>query len=232
MRERFAIYYAPAADTPLWRFGTSWLGRDPETGADIVVADLPGLTGAARQEITESPRRYGFHATLKPPFRLARERSADTLHAELATFAQARRPFAAPALEVSALDGFLALTPGTPWPEMDALAADCVTTFAPFRAPPDDAERTRRAAAPLSARQAGHLERWGYPYVLDQFRFHMTLTGRLDDDVRSRVRTILADQAGDSLRAVPPVDGIALYHEAEPGAPFRLIARFPFAADG
>ena len=62
---RVAVYYAPAADDPLWARGCTWLGRDPETGVELPQPDIDGIAA----QVTE-PRRYGFHATLKPPMQL------------------------------------------------------------------------------------------------------------------------------------------------------------------
>ena len=72
---RYAIYYLPPAGA-LADFGARWLGWDVRRGAAAVQLDLPGLRDA-----TEAPRKYGFHGTLKPPFRLAegQERLIDAL---------------------------------------------------------------------------------------------------------------------------------------------------------
>ena len=99
MNERFAVYFAPASDTPLWAFGTSWLGRDPERDVDVARLQLDGITAEAIAEMTVSPRRYGFHGTLKPPFALVDGQDADTLSAALAAFAASRSPFDIPELK-------------------------------------------------------------------------------------------------------------------------------------
>ena len=74
------------------------------------------------------------------------------------------------------IGGFVAIVPATPSPGLDELAADCVTGFERFRLPMTAQERSRRLAAGLSQHQTANLERWGYPYVFEEFRFHMTLT--------------------------------------------------------
>ena len=72
---RQAIYFAPPAGSPLARFGAAWLGWDPEAGAEVEGLPVAGLP-LPREALVAAPRRYGFHATLKPPFRLAAGRDA------------------------------------------------------------------------------------------------------------------------------------------------------------
>lgn len=228
MTARYAIYMAPESDTPLWRFGTAWLGRDPETGAEAV--ERLGLADDEHVRITATPARYGFHGTLKPPFRLAVDSHESELVTALRVFAAKRAPFLAPALCLGAMGQFLALVPGGDASALEGLAADCVTDFDLFRAPLTKDEVARRNPKQLSPTQQSYLARWGYPYVLDEFRFHMTLTGKLDPGDMSRVRPVLeratAELAGDPIR----VSSVALFREPAPFEPFELIGRF--ALDG
>lgn len=230
MNERFAIYFAPASDTPLWAFGTSWLGRDPERDVDIERLQLDGITAEAIAEMTVSPRRYGFHGTLKPPFALVDGQDADTLSAALAAFAASRSPFDIPELKLSSLNGFLALVPATQVPALAALAGNCVAAFDDFRAPPLAGEMDRRRAHGLTLRQEANLTRWGYPYVIEDFQFHLTLTDQLDPETFERALPILTGATAALTGTPVRIASLALYHEPRPGADFRLVARFPFGA--
>jgi len=216
---RHAIYFVPSVDDALWAFGNAWLGRDPETGAS-----LP-LRADAVASIAE-PRRYGFHATLKPPFALAIGATESTFEDALDAFARERRPFDAPGLVVARIGRFVALVPGGPAPDLHALADDCVRMFDRFRAPPTPEETARRLRADLSPRQRALLDRWGYPYVFEEYRFHMTLTGPLETDplieVEARLRGLSAPALGPTLA----VREIAHFVEPEPGADFRLRRRY------
>lgn len=225
MIARYGIYFTPAADTPLWQFGTCWLGRDPLTGAVLEQPACAGLDPARHAQITESPRHYGFHATLKPPFALAGGADETDLLAALNEFAATRPAFAAPALQLSAIGGFLALTLSAPSAEMQGFAAACVETFDRFRAPQSAAELERRRKNGLTPRQEELLAHWGYPYVFDEFRFHMTLTGGLDDDERSHVQSILAPQVTPLCADPLPVDAIALYRQDNKDTPFTIVKR-------
>lgn len=224
---RYAIYWAPPAGSTLDRLGSAWLGRDAEQG---VVAGRPPIAGfdAARLEaLTAEPRRYGLHATLKPPFALADGTDPEMLRQALAGFAAGRSPFLLPALRVTLLERFIALTPVNGSPELQTLAADCVTGFDRFRAPPGTAELTRRRAAGLSAVEESYLTRWGYPYVLDRFRFHVTLTGPLDPVDAERLLPALARLFEPVTCEALALTDIALFHEPVRGDPFRLAERFP-----
>ena len=220
---RYALYAVPAADHPLWAAATSWLGRDPQTAAAPSPV-LPAWLEAARwHEITAEPRLYGFHGTLKPPFAPADGMTEAALEEALARFAAEIVPPVR--LTVAALSGFLAVVPDSPAPALNALADRCVEAFDRFRAPPDPAELARRRRAGLSAAQEQHLLRWGYPYVFDQFRYHMTLTGRLDEPERSRLAVWLAEHLAPSLTAPVPL-GLALFAQPDRGEPFRLKRRW------
>lgn len=229
MFERYALYFAPRRDSALARFGDTWLGQDVETGAAIAQPDLASIVPARLSALTEAPRHYGFHATLKPPFVLASGSDVTQLKAAAAAFAADRAGFVIPRLRLQTIGKFLALTPAEPVAALATLAADCVQAFDHFRAPPEAAELAKRLAAGLTARQAELLARWGYPYVLDEFRFHLTLTGSIDDAAeRDAVRAAILPVVAPLLSEPVPVDGVCLFRQPDRQAPFRLIARCGF----
>jgi putative phosphonate metabolism protein len=224
---RYAIYWTPPVDAPLARLGAAWLGRDAATGEMLPRPLVDGFAAAELETITAEPRRYGLHATLKPPFRLASGRSASALESALAALAGGLAPTRAPALQVRRIEGFLALTPAAESPELAALAAACVTGLDEFRAPADAAELARRRAAPLTPGQEVNLLRWGYPYVLDEFRFHVTVTGLLEREQSERLLPPLSRLFAPALQDPLDLAEIALFVEPAPGAPFLLARRFP-----
>jgi putative phosphonate metabolism protein len=230
MHPRYAVYFAPHDGSSLWQLGCSWLGRDPQRDCALEHPALPGFTCARIADLTAAPRMYGFHATLKPPFALAGGCAPDDLHDALAAFARRRAPFPLPPLEVGMLGGFIALRPAAASTALEALARDCVLELDRWRAPPDPEELARRRAAGLSARQEAMLARYGYPYVLDEFRFHLTLTDRVPAHEAQPLRELLAGHFTDALRESLAVDSICLFVEERPGVPFRLARRHDFLA--
>ena len=230
--ERFAVYFLPPSDSPLWRAGCRWLGRDADRPGGNVrtpTADLGSISETEWAAATAEPRRYGFHATLKPPFRLVDGCDLADLDGALARFAAERRAFSVAELRLKVLDGFLALCPVAPSSDLNALAADCVRDFEAFRHPPDPADLDRRRLRGLTPRQEANLTAWGYPYVLDEFRFHMTLTGRLAGDAAVRFLDVLAPMFAEALSGPLFVGGVALSREQSPGAPFETLRRYVFA---
>ncbi len=228
MTARYAVYFAPSEDSDLWRFGSGWIGRDAVTGAETGASAPVGLDSGRWQEITASPRHYGFHATLKPPFALAEGTDEGGLARAAAAFAATYPPFESPPLVVTDLGGFLALCPSTPSPQLNRLAADCVRAFDAFRARQSAAELDKRRKGGLPLRQEAMLQRWGYPYVMDEFRFHMTLTVRLEPGERESVAALLAPLAAPLAAQALAVDGICLYRQPHREAPFTLLRRFGF----
>lgn len=229
MSGRYAVYFAPVADSALARFGDRWLGRAADSNATLEQPALDGLDTARLRALTEAPRHYGFHGTLKPPFHLADGCDAADLRRALAGFAARQTPFEIDNLRLREIGDFLALVPGDSMPALSRLADACVTDFDAYRAPPDSAELAKRHAAGLTPRQAELLARWGYPYVLDEFRFHLTLTGAMvDPDERARVAELLALLIAPLLRQPVPVRELCLFHQPDRAAPFQPIERFPF----
>ncbi len=219
---RVALYYAPAEADPLWARAVAWLGRDPASGADVPQPDIPGLAA-----ITGDAAGYGFHATLKPPFRLRAGVTWDAFRSEIAALAASIPPFALPPLDVRDLFGFLALTEAEPSPALQALCDACVAWPDALRAPPDDLELARRRRAGLARAEEANLVRWGYPYVFATWFFHMTLTRKLDDAERAHFLPAAEDWFAGALAAPRQVADIALFVQAGPGEPFDLVERVP-----
>jgi len=207
MTDRFAIYYAPARDATLTQRAEAWLAR-----ADLVAE-------------TVSARRYGFHATLKAPMALIQDHSA--LQRALEGFAADHAPLSLGQLTPTLIEGFLALVPNPQPTAITEFAAAVVEAFESFRAPLGEADRRRRLEAPLTPRQIDLLDRYGYPYVLDEFRFHMTLAGPLPAARRDPMRTALAALFAAQADRPLPIDAVSLVRQDDGAARFRVVRREP-----
>lgn len=221
--KRYAIYYAPEPGA-LATFGAQWLGWDALSGAPVTHPNLPGLPLPV-SEITETPRKYGFHATLKPPFHLSEGFDAGRLHTETQTLARQLAPVTLQGLQLSQLGHFLALTPLGDVAALAALACDVVQVLDPFRAPPSPAELARRRPESLTAPQRALLRRWGYPYVLDEFRFHLTLSGRLSQERAALVKDVLMPIITPILPEPFTLNSICLFGEDQDGM-FHQLHRY------
>jgi len=228
---RYALYFAPRADSLLARTGAAWLGRDAATGASLPQAPIDGFAASRVQEMTKTARHYGFHATLKPPFALAEGQTAEALDAAIESFARRGAPITGLGLKVGVLDGFVALVLAADSPEVRNLAAACVRDFDAFRRPPPAEELQRRRQARLSDLEDALLRRWGYPYVMEAFRFHMTLTDRLSEADRDRVVPALQKLFGPAVTGTLTIDGLGLFHQEDRDAPFRMVRRYAFGGD-
>jgi len=226
---RYAVYFAPPENSALWCAGSDWLGRDAATGEIRPQKVGNGIAPGRLADITEAPRFYGFHATLKPPFHLHDDTNEAELIAAMEAFAADRAAFAAEPLLVAGLGRFLALVLEPASPEMESLAADCVRAFDAFRAPSSRSDLERRRQPGLTERQETYLRAWGYPYVMEEFRFHMSLTGGFDDQgLRAQIAAVLNDRFAPFAAAPLTVDSVCLFQQDNRRVPFRLSARFPF----
>ncbi|MDQ2095943.1 DUF1045 domain-containing protein [Rhodalgimonas zhirmunskyi] len=221
---RHAIYYAPEPG-PLARFGAAWLGWDADTGTPVPHPDVPGLP-LPLEEITQTPRKYGLHGTIKPPFRLSEGLDQPRLEQAISDLCHGLSPVTLDGLALSALGSFLALTPTGDMTPLSDLAAEVVRALDPFRAPATEEELEKRRNARLSPRQEANLIRWGYPYVMEDFRFHITLTGRLPKSARKATEAALAPVLALLLPHPFKIESLCHFGEDERGR-FHLLKRYP-----
>ncbi|HEX7748367.1 MAG TPA: DUF1045 domain-containing protein [Bordetella sp.] len=225
LAHRYALYFAPPEP---WRgIGSAWLGRCVQTGAAI--APPPG-TDPRRADWTSDPRHYGLHATLKPPFRLKTGTCVQDLDAAVRALAARAQAFDAP-MQCRELRGFLAWClagDALTLVRMRALADEAVQTLDDWREPPSGIELERRRKTPLGPPQEAMLERWGYPYVFDQFVFHITLSNTLHGQALEDARRQVQAMSAPLLRASMPVDSVSLYVQPEPDAPFLVARHYGF----
>ncbi len=221
---RYAIYFAPTAESALGEFGNGVLGRDAIR--DIETAILPGLAKHFTdwRSHTTAAAHYGFHATLKPPFALATGVEASWLLEDVLSLAKSLAPLRIGHMKVSSIGKFIALVPVAPPTQLRNLAAHIVRSLDPLRAPLSEADRARRRPETLTPQQMEYLDQWGYPYVFDEFRFHMTLFGLLSDEKR--------EEAAHVLRALYlPYDqpvvikDICIFAQLNRTASFKLVER-------
>lgn len=225
---RYALYLIPPPETALWASASAWLGYDSLRGEAVPQPEVPGISADALEAATREPRRYGFHLTLKAPFRLAEGQSEATLVAALEAFCAARQGFDIGALKLEARfgpdgRGFVCLVPATPCPALFMLEQDAVRGFEPFRAPLDAQDVARRKPETLTPAQRSLLTRFGYPFVLEEFRPHFSLTGTL-----MAPQTWLAPLE-QTLGSAPrcSVQGIGLFRQSTPEQPFTLLRMAP-----
>lgn len=219
---RAAIFFTPPASAALTRAAAQWLGRGVFDGEPTRDSD------PAIDTLVAEPARYGFHATMKAPFRFADGADLADLDASLADFCASREPVAIDRLVIAALGPFFAFVPERSPPTLSELAEATVRTFDAWRAPLTDEEYRRRRPDRLSERQRENLTEWGYPNVLKDFRFHMTLTGPVEAGERASVEARLRERFADVDGAPLSLDRLGIFIEPEPGGPFRLHSLHPF----
>jgi putative phosphonate metabolism protein len=223
---RYAIYHAAVRGGELDRFGAELLGYDAWTGEELPFPD--GVTQASPdwRDLTQDPRKYGFHATLKAPMVLAHGKTEAELLAACECFVETPRSIPIIAPIVNSISSFIAVVPAERSTELEQLAADCVSAFDSFRSPLSPADRARRNPEKLTSRQREYLDRWGYPYVMEEFRFHMTLTGRLGAERHAAVLTMLRARFATIGLTSLALDGIALFRQDDAASRFRIIGNW------
>ena len=229
---RWALYFAPAPDSVWWSAGSAWLGHCADTGENKRQPAIPGVSSEAQAQLTATPARYGWHATLKAPFELAIGVSETQLAHRLSGFAASQRAFTLPRLRVQRMGDVLALMPESADPRLQALADACVTQMHDLAAPLSVSELARRRASGLSARQEDLLQAWGYPHVLEQFQFHFSLTGSLWGQPEATCRA-MEQAARDWFYPLPPCrfDAVSLFVEPARHQPMRRVGRWALPTD-
>ena len=213
---RYAIYYIP--DLPLFQIGSDWLGWNSITGQETTLS-------ADHLRITNRPRKYGFHATVKPPFSLASNSTQGDLQDAFQTFCATVSPATGGTLKISRLGRFLAMTQDVQSNDVTELAASTVSHFDKFRAPLSDNDIQKRRQRRLTPEQDALMLRWGYPYVMQEFKFHMTLTGPLQNDeivsIEQLANTRFQEFIGQSLN----IASLALLGEDRDSRRFHVIEK-------
>ena len=224
---RYALYYAPRAEEALAVAAGRWLGRNAETGEARDVVPVGGVSHERLSAIVADPRQYGFHGTLKPPIVLVEGATERDFVDAVGTFASTERQIDVPSMMLAEVEDFLALVPAERCAALQDFSDRCVVEFDEFRRPADEAELARRRAAGLSQRQEDLLLRWGYPYLLEQGRFHLTLTGRvLDPRERGLVFDELRRRFVAFIDRPLAVRDLCVFRQPAPGRPFTVLARF------
>ena len=229
---RHAAYFSPAPDSAAWLLGAQWLGRCPRSGKNLAQPVPDYWKPSFFAQITREPRRYGWHATLKAPFVLESGYALADLQARFTALAASFNQIFMLEVEVAQVGNFLALVLRQPCQRLHDVARACVEQLHACAASLPPSEVARRSRGGLSPRQQAMLAKWGYPYVLDDFVFHITLTGPLDN-LSAAQREQLAGHARNWFAPLLEqglcVDAVSWFCEAQAGADFHFVERFGFA---
>lgn len=224
---RYAFYISPDENAPLTAAAERWLGANPFTGETCDLQPAGDFSASELTALTEDPRRYGFHGTLKAPFALVPGKTESQLLDDFQSFSEECTPFDIPEMTLGQLGPFFALVPAIDCSELQALADETVRRFSPFRAPLSDADIARRKPETLGSVMRSNLLEWGYPYVFESFRFHMTLTGPVPQERQPGMKALLEQAFAPFIGEPLAVTTLALFTEPERGAPFTVHSLLP-----
>ncbi|WP_066853984.1 DUF1045 domain-containing protein [Halodesulfovibrio spirochaetisodalis] len=227
MTPRYALYYTPPRNSRLESAGTHWLGRTPVQFGKIPEQIPEGFFKQEYYQIIESPRWYGFHGTIRAPFELADGITPEMFIRKVHRVCSSHAPFSFPSFSVRCFGGFLALTPTSSYPELHKLHSDCMRKLDNLRAPLSNFDKQRHMEKKLSERQERLLRRFGYPFVMEEYRFHMTLTGKIDDRVRRSYKDKLEAILSPFLNEQVPVQELTVYMQPNRKTPFVEVTRIP-----
>lgn len=220
MFTRYAVFHT-LPPCPFADFGAAWLGWDVARAVSVEHPKIGDLDIAA---MTDVPGKYGLHATIKPPFSLARGTTERGLQKAFASLCQGLPPVTLAGIELTTLGRFLALCSQGDTVALNKLAACVVEQLDGFRAPLTKSELTRRRTANLTPAQDESLHKWGYPHIMDTFRFHITLTGRLDKQTLSKVKPLLGSVLDPILPQPFSIESLTLVGQRDDGM-FEEIQR-------
>ena len=225
---RYAVYFAPNVEQQWWADASQWLGRCAVSQQLNVQPLIAGVSAKRFAELTEHPRRYGFHATMRAPFVLTSQYQPTDLIDRVNMLCRDVKPFVLPRLQVTLMDQFLALVPERHAAQVTLLEEQCVKVLNDCAEPLGPEELSRRRSAGLSAQEDALLLRWGYPYVLERYRFHCSLTGSLAKASPKEV-SALTQAAHQHFDHLPPCvfDALAIFVEPTRGADFVLLQQCP-----
>ena len=231
MAPRYAVYFSPEPGTPLDAFAQQWLGPDDNTTTRqrTFVPVVEGMAPDRVRALTDSTWRYRFHGTLKPPFELNPASSREALMAAAHIFAKGMAPIELPSFELATIGKFIALTPIKSSGALENLAGQCVRVFESFRVPPSAETMAHYMRNKLTVHQTQMLEHWGYPYVMEEFRLHISLTDRIDDATeRAAVMKVLQHMTAAVVNKPIVLREITVFFQTERDQPMVILDRIPF----
>ena len=219
---RYSIYYVP--DGPLGKFGASWLGWDIQAREFVPLLHIEN-NKIDLSKITEEPRKYGFHGTLKAPFRLNSQKTEKELIADFEEFCRNQPSVCSEKLVLTIIGNFIALAQAKQSERISQLAQNCVTFFDHYRAPLNKKELARKQKKTLTSYQQEMLLRWGYPYVFKDFKFHLTLTGKISETVADELMSFLARKINPVLEDRFRIRELVLARQEENGMFCQCLRR-------
>jgi len=226
---RHAAYFAPAPKSQAWDLGSQWLGRCAHQLTALKQPQFKEFSAELFAGLTSAPRLYGWHATLKAPFELNPNTQFEDLQPAFRHLAHHTASAFHLPLKLVEMGDFLALVPSQPSAELQKLAAHCVEALHPLALPLSVSELQRRTGAGLTARQNELLQQWAYPFVMDQFQFHMTLSGSLKNidpslklDLKAAAQEWFAPLLSDGLE----IDAVSWFSQDQKNGNFQWVERF------
>jgi len=183
---RYAIYYAPPKESNLEEFGRYWFGWDPINAKSINnkqrINYLNGFGIKNLKNIDKNvliAKKYGFHGTLIPPFKLNKNYSTNTLFKKTEEIAKKLKKFKFYKFKLKKINNFYAFVQNKKNNNINKLSNRLVRELFKFRSPLTKKEIDRRNPSKLSKLQLNILYKWGYPYLMSEFNFHMTLASEV-----------------------------------------------------
>ncbi len=225
---RYAIYYVPPESDHLTKFAASWFGWDVYQGIRVNYSELSNLNYDIK-EITKKPCKYGLHGTLKAPFSLAKDRTIDELRLSLSRLSSSIKKFEIPFISLRKISGFIAIVPTTQNKKLNFLAKKCLQELDCFREVESLEILNKRRSVELSSSMKQNLLKWGYPYVLNDFQFHLTMTSKLAPKVSENVFSVLSSELSSVLNSPLVISKICLFGESKIHGKFKVIEEFSLA---
>lgn len=224
MPARYALYFSPEDTSSLGLYGKTILGRTARSQRTDDASS--SFNDQARwHSLTRKPAHYGFHATLKAPFELMAGSQLTELTSLCRQLATRLEPIELAGLAPGKISNFAALSLRWQPDTLTALARDCVEALEPVRAPISEQDIQRRLHQPLSDRQLLQLKRYGYPYIFDDFQFHMTLSDQLSASDADYLLW-LEQEYTQLVTSVPVLDRIALYTQSDRKSAFVMLEAY------
>ena len=230
--KRVAIYFLPKKNSSLENFGKNLLGRDINKKKKISLTRRQkyfisrGFTFFDElKDYCEQPAKYGFHATLKAPFRLKRNVKTKNFYDVISHIAAQHSRFKIQGLKIVYSKKFTFITSRKPNKLLINLENDLVKHLDTFRAELNKKEIKKRIPDSLTFKQNKYLKEWGYPFVFDQFKFHMTLMNQNNNKLSNKQKLELEKLIYKISNNVIEFNEISLLGENKNGH-FEEIKRF------
>lgn len=226
--DRYIISFAPKSTSMFWKLGALWFGYDASRNAYTKNTLVPGMPKEHHDAAVTTARRSGFNIILTGPFQLTAGMPEELLKTTISLYCQSLSTLQTGPLSIIETAHKLSISAQEISPQVQKLADDIVLEFNAFRLPANPLPEDSPIRAALTPGQLKNLIEWGQPYIFEELKFQIPLTGRLPEKMSGPLKSFLEGRFIECLKTGFEIDNLSLFRLSGTKDPAELVDQFNF----